>query len=174
MIDNFRLDRRRALITGSVRGIGLALARGLAQAGAQVVLNGRDTERAQSACALLRDEGLDAEYSVFDVSDHQAVATAIDALENRLGPIDILINNAGLQHRQALEDVSAQDWHRLMSTNLDGVFNVSKAVARHMIARRRGKIINIGSVQSELARRTSQELPLPKKKPPARSKLRAK
>ena len=152
MIDNFRLNQRRALITGSVRGIGLALARGLAQAGAQVVINGRDAQRAQSACTLLRDEGLDAEYSLFDVTDHQAVATAIDALEHRSGPIDILINNAGLQHRQALEDVSAQDWHRLMSTNLDGVFNVSKAVARHMIARRRGKIINIGSVQSELAR----------------------
>jgi gluconate 5-dehydrogenase len=154
MIDHFRLDRRRALITGSVRGIGLALARGLAQAGAQVVLNGRDAERARGACALLRDEGLSVDYSVFDVTDHQAVATAIDALEHRLGPIDILINNAGLQHRQALEDVSAEDWHRLMGTNLDGVFNVSKAVARHMIARQRGKIINIGSVQSELARRS--------------------
>ncbi|CAG8865769.1 Gluconate 5-dehydrogenase [Pseudomonas fluorescens] len=152
MIDSFRLNRRRALITGSVRGIGLALARGLAQAGAQVVLNGRDAERAHGACALLRDEGLDAECSVFDVSDHQAAATAVDTLENRLGPIDILVNNAGLQHRQALQEVSAEDWHRLMSINLDGVFNVSKAVARHMIARRRGKIINIGSVQSELAR----------------------
>lgn len=154
MIDSFRLNGRRALITGSVRGIGLALARGLAQAGAQVVLNGRDAERAQGACAQLRDEGLDVDYSVFDVTDHQAVASAVDALENHLGPIDILINNAGLQHRQALEDVSAEDWRQLMGTNLDGVFNVSKAVARHMIARRRGKIINIGSVQSELARRS--------------------
>ncbi|HKS11540.1 MAG TPA: SDR family oxidoreductase [Pseudomonas sp.] len=152
MIDSFRLNGRRALITGSVRGIGLALARGLAQAGAQVVLNGRDDERAQGACALLRDEGLDAEHAVFDVSDHQGVATAVDALERRLGPIDILVNNAGLQHRQALQDVSAEDWQRLMGTNLDGVFNVSKAVARHMIARQQGKIINIGSVQSELAR----------------------
>ncbi|MBK5529410.1 SDR family oxidoreductase [Pseudomonas sp. TH06] len=154
MIDSFRLNGRRALITGSVRGIGLALARGLAQAGAQVVINGRDAKRAQSTCALLRDEGLEAEYAVFDVTDHQAVASAVDELEKHSGPIDILINNAGLQHRQALEDVSAEDWHRLMSTNLDGVFNVSRAVARHMIARRRGKIINIGSVQSELARRS--------------------
>lgn len=154
MIDSFRLNGRRALITGSVRGIGLALARGLAQAGAHVVLNGRDAERAQGACALLRDEGLNVDYSIFDVTDHAAVATAIDGLEECLGPIDILINNAGLQHRQALQDVSANDWHRLMSTNLDGVFNVSQAVARHMIARRHGKIINIGSVQSELARRS--------------------
>ena len=154
MIDHFRLNRRRALITGSVRGIGLALARGLAQAGAQVVLNGRDPERAQGACTLVRDEGLDAEYAVFDVTDHHAVATAVDALEKRLGPIDILVNNAGLQHRQALQDVSAEDWNRLMNTNLNGVFNVSTAVARHMIARQRGKIINIGSVQSELARRS--------------------
>lgn len=154
MIDSFRLNGRRALITGSVRGIGLALARGLAQAGAQVVINGRDDKRTQGACALLRDEGLEAEYSVFDVTDHLAVASAVDTLENHLGPIDILINNAGLQHRQPLEDVSAEDWHRLMGTNLDGVFNVSRAVARHMIARRRGKIINIGSVQSELARRS--------------------
>lgn len=159
MIDHFRLNRRRALITGSVRGIGLALARGLAQAGAQVVLNGRDPERAQGACALLRDEGLDAEYAVFDVTDHHAVATAVDALEKRLGPIDILVNNAGLQHRQALQDVSAEDWNRLMNTNLNGVFNVSTAVARHMIARQRGKIINIGSVQSELARPLSHLMP---------------
>ncbi|EIK96304.1 short-chain dehydrogenase/reductase SDR [Pseudomonas sp. M47T1] len=152
MTASFRLDDRLALITGSVRGIGLAIARGLAQAGARVVLNGRDAERAQAACALLRDEGLDAEYAVFDVADHDASARAIDTLEQRLGALDILVNNAGIQHRQPLQNFSAEDWHRLMSTNLDGVFNVSKAVARHMIARGHGKIINIASVQSELAR----------------------
>lgn len=82
------------------------------------MINGRDAKRAQIACSLLRDEGLDAECSVFDVTDYQAVAESIDALEHNIGPIDILINNAGLQHRQALEDVSAEDWHRLMGTNL--------------------------------------------------------
>ena len=152
MLTNFRLDGRLALITGSVRGIGLALARGLAHAGARVVLNGRDPERAQAACALLRDEGLNAEYAVFDVADHDASAQAIDALEQRLGAIGILVNNAGIQHRQLLQDFSHQDWQRLMATNLDGVFNVSQAVARHMIPRQQGKIINIASVQSELAR----------------------
>ncbi|WP_249676132.1 SDR family oxidoreductase [Pseudomonas abieticivorans] len=148
----FRLDGRRALITGSVRGIGLALARGLAAAGAAVVINGRDAMRAQGVGAQLRDEGIDADSCVFDVSNGEQTANAIDALEQRLGAIDILINNAGLQRRAPLESFSHEHWHELMRTNLDGVFHTSQAVAKHMIGRKHGKIINIGSVQSELAR----------------------
>lgn len=152
--DPFRLDGRRALVTGSVRGIGLTLARGLAAAGATVVINGRHAAAAEDVCATLRSEGIDADFSAFDVAEHAEVAAAVDALEQRLGAIDILVNNAGIQHRAALEDFTSADWQRLMRTNLDGVFNVSQAVARHMIGRGQGKIINIGSVQSELARPT--------------------
>ncbi|SEI48299.1 gluconate 5-dehydrogenase [Azotobacter beijerinckii] len=150
--DRFRLDGRQALITGSCRGIGLELARGLAQAGAAVVLNGRAVERSRAACQALREEGFAAEFAVFDVTDGAQVRTAIADLEERLGPIDILVNNAGIQHRAPLEEFGSEQWHDLVRTNLDGVFHVSQAVARRMIERRRGKIINIGSVQCELAR----------------------
>ncbi|WP_213880283.1 SDR family NAD(P)-dependent oxidoreductase [Pseudomonas sp. dw_358] len=152
--DPFRLDGQRALITGSVRGIGLTLARGLATAGASVIINGRHRAAAEDVCATLRAEGIRADCSVFDVAEHSEVASAIAAVEQELGAIDILVNNAGIQHRATLEEFTPQDWQRLMRTNLDGVFNVSQAVARHMIGRGRGKIINIGSVQSELARPT--------------------
>ena len=150
--DLFKLNGRRALITGSVRGIGLALARGLGNAGASIVINGRHAGAVDDACQTLCHEGYDAHPSVFDVTEHEQVAAAINVVETQLGPIDILVNNAGIQHRAPLEDFAQSDWQRLMRTNLDGVFNVSQAVAKHMIARGRGKIINIGSVQSELAR----------------------
>ncbi|MBB3103156.1 SDR family NAD(P)-dependent oxidoreductase [Azomonas macrocytogenes] len=151
-INPFCLDGRRALLTGSCRGIGFELARGLGQAGAKVLINGRDKERTHAACAKLRDEGLMAEAVVFDVTDYGQSKTAIDDVEKRLGPIDILVNNAGIQHRAPLEEFAPEKWRELMQTNLDAVFYVSQAVARHMIDRKRGKIINIGSVQSELAR----------------------
>ncbi|MBB3103117.1 SDR family NAD(P)-dependent oxidoreductase [Azomonas macrocytogenes] len=151
-IDPFRLDGRRALITGSCQGVGLELARGLARAGASVVINGRDAERTRVVCAQLREEGIEAESSAFDVTEREQVQAAVDALESRLGPIEILVNNAGIQRRAPLETFAPEHWDELMRTNLDGVFHVSQAVARHMIDRRHGKIINIGSVQSELAR----------------------
>ena len=152
--NSFRLDGRRALITGSAKGIGLELARGLAAAGATVVINDRNPEKAAHIAGQLRDEGLSAESAAFDVTDRQALGEAIEQIERRSGAIDILINNAGIQRRAPLEDFDANDWHELMRVNLDGVFHVSQAVARHMIGRGRGKIINICSVQSELARPT--------------------
>ncbi|MBC8635432.1 SDR family oxidoreductase [Caballeronia sp. EK] len=148
----FSLHGRRALITGSGRGIGLALARGLAGAGAAIVINDRNEQKAASVAAHLRDEGFDAAYAVFDVTDREQVVAAIDRVEKDIGAIDILVNNAGIQRRAPLEDFSERDWHDLLRVNLDGVFQVSQAVARHMLARGRGKIVNIGSVQSELAR----------------------
>ena len=150
--NSFRLDGRRALITGSAKGIGLELARGLAAAGATVVINDRNPEKAAHIASQLRDEGLSAESAAFDVTDRQALGEAIEQIERRSGAIDILINNAGIQRRAPLEDFDANDWHELMRVNLDGVFHVSQAVARHMIGRGRGKIINICSVQSELGR----------------------
>ena len=151
---SFRLDGRRALITGSGKGIGLELARGLGAAGATVVINDRNIEKARAVSSQLRDEGLKAEFAVFDVTQREQLLDAINAFEADTGAIDILVNNAGIQRRAPLETYDANDWHDLMRVNLDGVFYVSQAVARHMIGRGRGKIINICSVQSELARPT--------------------
>ncbi|WP_395703613.1 SDR family oxidoreductase [Aquabacterium sp.] len=155
MIDasTFRLDGRLALVTGSSAGIGLALARGLGQAGARLVLNGRDAARLQAAAARLRSEGLPvADALAFDVTQRAAVDAAVDDIESRIGPIHILVNNAGLQRRAPFADFSVADWETLMRTNVDSVFHVGQAVARRMIGRQAGRIINICSVQSELGR----------------------
>ena len=148
----FRLDGRLALVTGSSTGIGLALARGLAQAGAAVVLNGRDAQRLAQAAAELASEGLSVHTMPFDVTDRAAVDVAVAEIEAQIGAIDVLVNNAGMQRRAPFQDVAEADWHALMHTNVDSVFHVGQAVARRMIARRRGRIINICSVMSELGR----------------------
>jgi gluconate 5-dehydrogenase len=145
----FDLSGRRALVTGSSQGIGLALARGLADAGASVVLNGRDPAKLADASAQLSG----AAQLPFDVTDHAAVARAIDDLEAD-GPIDILVNNAGLQHRARLDEFPPEAFEQLLATNISGVFNVAQACARHMLPRGRGKIINIASVNAALARAT--------------------
>ena len=148
----FRLDGRRALITGSSAGIGLALARGLGQSGAHLILNGRQADKLHAAAQQLRQEGLSVDEACFDVTNEATVPTTIDTLEREVGAIDILINNAGIQRRAPLHEFVKQDWHDLMHTNLDSVFFVAQAVAKHMIARGRGHIINICSVQSEIGR----------------------
>lgn len=148
----FSLDGRLALITGSGQGIGLALARGLAEHGASVVLNGRDPTKIDGVVARLRDAGFKAHASVFDVTDSSAVHDDVARIEAEIGAIDILVNNAGIQFRAPLEDFPEEQWERLFKTNVSGAFHAGKAVARHMIPRGKGKIINIGSVQSELAR----------------------
>ena len=148
----FDLTGKRALITGSSQGIGFALARGLAAAGASIVLNGRTADKLMQAAETLRGEGATVETLAFDATDHDAVRTAIDGFEAGTGPIDILVNNAGMQHRTALEDFPADAFERLLQTNIASVFHVGQAVARHMIARGAGKIVNICSVQSALAR----------------------
>ncbi|MET0531939.1 MAG: SDR family oxidoreductase, partial [Microvirga sp.] len=148
----FSLEGRRALVTGSSQGIGLALAKGLAEHGAAVVLNGRDPGKIGVAAAELSDAGHKVSTASFDVTSPGAVKNGIEDIESREGPIDILINNAGMQHRAPLEDFPVERWEQLLTTNISSVFYVGQAVARHMIARGRGKIINIASVQSELAR----------------------
>ena len=148
----FDLSGRRALITGSGQGIGLALARALGHAGAVVVLNGRDTAKLQRAASTLQAEGIATEMAAFDVTDHVAVLAGIAAIERDAGPIDILVNNAGIQRRAPLQDFAVETWHEVMRSNLDSVFFVGQAVARAMIPRGRGKIINVCSVQSELGR----------------------
>jgi len=151
-LKQFDLSGKTALITGSSAGIGLALARGLAGAGAAVVLNGRNDAKLQAVTGQLRSEGADVHAAAFDASDAAAVGAAVAYVEAEIGAIDILVNNAGMQRRAPLQDFTQEHWHELMRTNLDSVFIVGQAVARHMIPRGCGKIINICSVQSELGR----------------------
>ena len=152
--DLFRLDGRIALVTGSSRGIGLAMARALASAGARVVINGRDETRLRAAAAELLSSGYKVECAAFDVTDEDAVNAGVARTEKDIGPIAVLVNNAGMQFRAALEDYPAEKFRELMRVNVESVFLVGKAVARCMIQRRKGKIINISSVQSELGRPT--------------------
>jgi gluconate 5-dehydrogenase len=138
----FGLNRAVALVTGSSAGIGQALARGLGGAGARVVVNGRDAAKVGAAVAELRDGGADAHAAPFDVTERAEAADAVARIEADIGPIDILFNNAGVQRRAPLEDYPEETWRELMRVNLDSVFFVSQAVARYMIARRRGRIVN--------------------------------
>lgn len=148
----FDLTGRTALVTGSSQGIGFALAKGLAEAGAAIIINGRDKTKIASAVAELSSIGPKVYQLAFDATDHGAAKTAVDGFEAETGPIDILINNAGMQHRTPLEDFPPEAFEKLLSTNISTVFNVGQAVANHMIKRNAGKIINIASVQTMLAR----------------------
>lgn len=148
----FDLTGRLVLVTGSSRGIGLALARGLAQAGARVVLNGRSAASLAEAAAILSREGIGVEQAPFDVTDATAMDAAIAEIESRLGAIEVLVNNAGITRRMPAVDLPPEVWREVLSTNLDAVFFTAQAVARRMIPRGRGKIINIASVQSDLGR----------------------
>lgn len=152
MTNLFDLTGRRALITGSSKGIGYALAAGLAGHGAEVVINGRTEASVAEAVGSLETLGITAHASVFDVTNKQATEEGVAGIEAGIGAIDILINNAGMQFRAPLEDFPADAWELLLATNISSVFYVGQAVAKRMIARRQGKIINIASVQSELAR----------------------
>jgi len=148
----FDLTGRTALVTGSSQGLGLAIAEGLAAAGARLILNARDEAKLAAAADGLRRTGASVACAAFDVTDAAAARAAIDRIEGEGTIIDILVNNSGIQRRAMLQDFDHDDWRALMAANVDSVFFVGQAVARHMIARGRGKIINIGSVQCELAR----------------------
>ncbi|QCK85669.1 SDR family oxidoreductase [Phreatobacter aquaticus] len=148
----FDLTGARALVTGSSQGIGYALAEGLAAHGASVVLNGRDQAKLEAAAARLKAAGHTVSVAGFDVTDAKAAQAGVAEIEASVGAIDILVNNAGMQFRSPLEDFPADKWELLLATNISSTFYVGQAVARHMIPRGRGKIINIASVQSELAR----------------------
>jgi gluconate 5-dehydrogenase len=154
MIDaaTFRLDGRIALVTGSSTGIGLAFARGLAEAGATVVLNGRDAERLEAARATLAADGLSVQARAFDVTDAAAVQAAVDDIEARVGPVHVLVNNAGMTRRGAFHEQPAADWQAILALNVNSVFTVGQIVARRMVARGAGRIINTCSVMSELGR----------------------
>lgn len=150
----FDLTGRTALVTGSSQGLGFALARGLAQAGAAVALNGRDLPKLAAAAETLRAEGARVTTAPFDVTDGAACTAAVAKLETDFAPIDILINNAGIQRRAPLAEMSEEQWRAVIDTNLTSAFLVARAVAPRMIARGSGKIINICSVMSEVSRPT--------------------
>ncbi|MBE0582966.1 MAG: SDR family oxidoreductase [Desulfofustis sp.] len=154
-LNMFDLRGRVALVTGSSQGIGLELARGLGAAGATVVLNGRTEEKLQAACEQLRGHGITVHSLCLDVSDEEALAALIPELEKTVGPLDILVNNAGIQIRGLLEQLDSSVWRRVLEGNLTSAFLVTRYVVRPMIARRRGKIINICSLMSELGRQST-------------------
>jgi len=150
----FDLSGKVGLITGSSQGIGFGIARGLGQAGATVVLNGRNEEKLNRAVSTLSQEGLKVFGYSFDVSDSKQIDQKISAIEREVGPVDILVNNAGIQRRGPLETFEESVWREVIETNLTAVFLMSKRVVKGMIDRRSGKIINICSLMSEISRPT--------------------
>ncbi|WP_425482602.1 SDR family oxidoreductase [Agromyces allii] len=149
----FDLTGRTALVTGSSQGLGRALAAGLAASGATVVVHGRDAAKAaRTADEIASATGARTLSAVFDVTDAAAVDAGIAAVEAELGTPDIVVNNAGIQRRAPIAEFSDADWHELVETNLSSAFHLSRRVARGMIERGSGKLIQIGSVQSQLAR----------------------
>jgi gluconate 5-dehydrogenase len=152
VVHPFDLSNRRALVTGAGGGLGFAIATGLARAGAHVVLNGRNRDKLDAAKESLESDGVTAHVAAFDVTDARAVNDAIEDIERRIGPLDIVVNNAAMNRRQQLADVSDGHWRELMAANLDAPFFVARAVIPGMTARRRGKIVNICSLASEIGR----------------------
>jgi len=148
----FDLTGRTALVTGAYRGLGFAMAQGLAQAGARVVLNGRKPQALRDAAQRLADAGHNASYAAFDLTDRDAVRNGVAAAIAEHGVFDILVNNAGIQRRGAFVDFPAKDWDDIIAANLTAPFLVSQAVVPGMIANKRGKIIHVSSLMSELAR----------------------
>jgi gluconate 5-dehydrogenase len=151
-ISIFDLSGKCALITGGSQGIGLAIAKGLAEAGALVVINGRNPDKLNQCVELLKKDSIHAETSLFDVTDEEQIQSAIAGIESTLQPIDILVNNAGIIRRSAAEDVEITDWHMVLQTNLTAPFVMSKYIGQRMIQRQRGKIINVCSLMIELGR----------------------
>jgi gluconate 5-dehydrogenase len=150
----FDLTSKVALVTGAQRGLGFAIARGLAEAGAVVALNGRKPDELRSAVDSLIDAGHRASACVFDVTDADGARGGVAAIEREHGRLDILVNNAGIQRRNRLVDFKREDWDDVIATNLTAPFLVSQAALPGMIARKSGKIIHIASLMSDLARPT--------------------
>lgn len=150
----FNLSGRTALVTGSSRGLGRAIAEGLAKAGARIILNGVDPVRLEQAAAEMREAGFDVLTAPFDVTDEDAILAVFSHFDEADIPVDILVNNAGMQFRKPMTDLATADWQRVIDTNLTSAFVIGREAARRMIPRGQGKIINIGSLTSELARAT--------------------
>ncbi|RAH99926.1 gluconate 5-dehydrogenase [Acuticoccus sediminis] len=150
----FDLTGKTALVTGSSRGLGFAIAQGLAEAGAALILNGVNEERLKAAAESLSAKGFSVRALAFDVNDEAAVVAAFESLDAEGVAVDILVNNAGIQYRKPMVELSTADWQRVIDTNLTSAFVVGREAAKRMIARKAGKVINIGSLTSDLARAT--------------------
>lgn len=150
----FDLTGKTALVTGSSRGLGLGIAEGLAEAGARVILNGVNADRLEVAAKKMKAAGHEVLTACFDVTQEAAVTEAFESFDSAQIHIDILVNNAGIQHRQPMLELTAADWQRVIDTNLTAAFICGREAARRMVERRSGKIINIGSLTSDLARAT--------------------
>jgi len=153
-LSRFDLLGKVALVTGGTQGIGYAIAKGLSESGAVVVINARNEEKLNHCIQQLRAAGIEAAGALFDVTNAENVKEAIEHIETAIGPIDILVNNAGIIKRAPAEDLPEADWNEVILTNLRAPFIVSKYVGKHMIQRQKGKIINICSLMSELGRDT--------------------
>ena len=153
-LDLFSLEGRTALVTGSSRGLGRAMAEGLAAAGAAVVLNGSDEGRLARAAAEMEAAGRTVRQARFDVTDEAAVVAAFEGFDRDGVAIDILVNNAGIQFRKPMVELATDEWRKVIEANLTSAFVIGREAARRMIPRGRGKIVNIGSLTSELARAT--------------------
>ena len=150
----FDLTGKTALVTGSSRGLGRAMAEGLARAGAHLIINGTHAGRVSEAVSEMQAEGLSAQAAVFDVTDEAAITSAFAGFDATGIAIDILINNAGIQFRKPMVELETADWQRVIDTNLTSAFMIGREAAKRMIARGHGKVINIGSLTSALARAT--------------------
>jgi gluconate 5-dehydrogenase len=148
----FDLSGKLALVTGGGSGLGLAIAAGFASAGARVVINGRNQAKLDAAMEQLAEAGHAVSMSAFDVTDEAAVCKSVAEIESSIGPVDILVNNAGMNQRKPLAEFSLEEWRTVQATNTDGPFLVTRSVVRGMQKRRRGKIINICSLASDLGR----------------------
>lgn len=148
----FSLSGKVALVTGGTQGLGFAIATGLAQAGATLVLNARNADKLNAALDTLKQQGITAHGYLFDVTNSAEIEAGIAQIEAEVGPVDILVNNAGIIRRVPLEETPDETFDEVLATNLSGPFRVSKAVAKRMIGRQRGKIINMCSMMSELGR----------------------
>lgn len=154
ILDRFSLTGRVALVTGASRGLGWAMARALAEAGALVVLNSRDADALNARAREMQAVGLRAEPAAFDVANAKRAAEAVDDIARRHGRLDILIGNAGIQHRRPLPEWQMVDWQRVIDVNLSACFALAQAAARHMMERRSGRIIFTTSLNAVLGRAT--------------------
>lgn len=149
----FDLSGKRALITGATHGLGMAMAKGLGEAGANLIINGHSAERLEKALKEYSNAGVKAEGCLFDVTDERQVKDSVEKIESH-GPIDILINNAAIIKRIPALEMETSDFREVIDVNLVAPFTVARSVAKHMIGRKSGKIINMCSMMSELGRNT--------------------
>jgi len=149
-LDLFRLDGRAAVVVGGAGGLGAAMARGLAEAGAAVAVADANAGQAKAVADALTADGLRALALAVDVTDGESVEQMARDAEARLGPVDVLVNSAGITHRSPAADFPAAQWHRVLAVNLTGVFLACQAIGRGMVARRRGRIVNIASIAGEI------------------------